>query len=76
MNFHVFQMPEGSQVEVGELIAITMEKGSDWKTAVVPTAATKVAAAVAPTPSTPAPSKAAGAVPASSGASKPPPSGQ
>lgn len=30
-------IPEGSQAEVGELIAITVEKGMDWKNVVVPT---------------------------------------
>lgn len=31
------QVPEGSQAEVGELIAITVEKEMDWKNVVVPT---------------------------------------
>ncbi|XP_076179129.1 dihydrolipoyllysine-residue acetyltransferase component of pyruvate dehydrogenase complex [Ptiloglossa arizonensis] len=38
--------PEGSQVEVGQLIAITVEKGMDWKNVVIPTT-TKPAAATA-----------------------------
>ncbi|XP_015437196.1 PREDICTED: dihydrolipoyllysine-residue acetyltransferase component of pyruvate dehydrogenase complex, mitochondrial-like [Dufourea novaeangliae] len=58
--------PEGSQIEVGQLIAITVEKGMDWKNVVVPST-TKPAAA------TPAAS-AAPAAPA--GDKKPAPSGQ
>ncbi|XP_076767207.1 dihydrolipoyllysine-residue acetyltransferase component of pyruvate dehydrogenase complex [Xylocopa sonorina] len=37
--------PEGSQVEVGELIAITVEKGMDWKNVAVPTTTKPSAAA-------------------------------
>ncbi|CAL7945497.1 unnamed protein product [Xylocopa violacea] len=37
--------PEGSQVELGELIAITVEKGMDWKNVVVPTTMKPSAAA-------------------------------
>ncbi|XP_076303211.1 dihydrolipoyllysine-residue acetyltransferase component of pyruvate dehydrogenase complex-like [Lasioglossum baleicum] len=67
--------PDGSQVEVGELIAITVEKGMDWKNVVVPTvtkpSAAAPAAGAAPT---------AGAAPAASAApagdTKPAPSGQ
>ncbi|XP_008548333.1 dihydrolipoyllysine-residue acetyltransferase component of pyruvate dehydrogenase complex [Microplitis demolitor] len=32
-----YLVKEGSQVEVGQLIAITVEKGMDWKSAVIPT---------------------------------------
>ncbi|XP_033326878.1 dihydrolipoyllysine-residue acetyltransferase component of pyruvate dehydrogenase complex [Megalopta genalis] len=62
-------VPEGSQVDVGQLIAITVEKGMDWKSVVVPSA-TKPAAAAPAAEAAPA----AGAVPA--GDKKPPPSGQ
>ncbi|XP_031838869.1 dihydrolipoyllysine-residue acetyltransferase component of pyruvate dehydrogenase complex, mitochondrial isoform X2 [Nomia melanderi] len=59
--------PEGSQVEVGQLIAITVEKGMDWKNVVIP-ATTKPAAAAAPVAAdTPA---------APGGDAKPAPSGQ
>lgn len=40
--------PEGTQVEVGQLIAITVEKGMDWKNVVVPTTTKPSAAAAAP----------------------------
>ncbi|XP_072752947.1 dihydrolipoyllysine-residue acetyltransferase component of pyruvate dehydrogenase complex [Anoplolepis gracilipes] len=30
-------VPEGSEVKIGQLIAITVEKGMDWKQAVIPT---------------------------------------
>ncbi|XP_014485358.1 PREDICTED: dihydrolipoyllysine-residue acetyltransferase component of pyruvate dehydrogenase complex, mitochondrial-like [Dinoponera quadriceps] len=64
-------VPEGSQVEIGQLIAITVEKDTDWKQAVVP-ALTKPSAA--PTPaSAPPPSP---AQPATAAGAKPPPSGQ
>ncbi|XP_071558774.1 dihydrolipoyllysine-residue acetyltransferase component of pyruvate dehydrogenase complex [Temnothorax nylanderi] len=58
-------VPEGSQVEVGQLIAVIVEKGMDWKQAVAPTSAK-------PAPSA-APSSAQPAVPADA---KPPSSGQ
>ena len=60
-------VPEGSQVEVGQLIAIMVEKGMDWKNVVIP-ATTKPSAATAPS---------AEAAPASVTADKTPvPSGQ
>ncbi|XP_011139185.1 dihydrolipoyllysine-residue acetyltransferase component of pyruvate dehydrogenase complex, mitochondrial-like isoform X1 [Harpegnathos saltator] len=65
-------IPEGSQVEVGQLIAITVEKGMDWKQVVVPTL-TKPSAASAPPPPPPPPSSAQPTAPAGA---KPPPSGQ
>ncbi|XP_012140616.2 dihydrolipoyllysine-residue acetyltransferase component of pyruvate dehydrogenase complex [Megachile rotundata] len=40
--------PEGSQVEVGQLIAITVEKEMDWKNVVVPSTTKPSAAAAAP----------------------------
>ncbi|CAD6233154.1 GSCOCG00012253001-RA-CDS [Cotesia congregata] len=49
-----YLVKEGSQVDVGQLIAITVEKGMDWKSAVIPTS-TK---AVAKESSTAAPPKA------------------
>ncbi|CAK9805862.1 Dihydrolipoyllysine-residue acetyltransferase component 1 of pyruvate dehydrogenase complex, mitochondrial [Anthophora plagiata] len=42
--------PEGSQVEVGQLIAITVEKGMDWKNVVVPTTTKPSAAPAAAAP--------------------------
>lgn len=66
----IFQVPEGSQVEVGQLIAITVEKGMDWKQAVVPTVTKPLATT---TESVPPPSSAQPVAPASA---KPPPSGQ
>lgn len=65
-------VPEGSQVEVGDLIAITVEKGMDWKNVVVPTV-TKASAAAPPAPAAPA---AAAASAAPTGDKKPAPSGQ
>ncbi|XP_032691107.1 dihydrolipoyllysine-residue acetyltransferase component of pyruvate dehydrogenase complex, mitochondrial-like isoform X4 [Odontomachus brunneus] len=62
---------EGSQVEVGQLIAITVEKGMDWKQAVVPTVTRPSATAAAPAP---VPSSAQ--EPVASASAKPPPSGQ
>lgn len=60
-------VPEGSQVAVGQLIAIMVEKGMDWKNVVIPTT-TKPSAATAPS---------AEAAPASATADKTPvPSGQ
>ncbi|XP_011867222.1 PREDICTED: pyruvate dehydrogenase protein X component, mitochondrial-like [Vollenhovia emeryi] len=50
-------VPEGSQVEVGQLIAVMVEKGMDWKQAVVPTS-TKPAPSAAPSPAQPAAAKA------------------
>ncbi|XP_046599413.1 LOW QUALITY PROTEIN: dihydrolipoyllysine-residue acetyltransferase component of pyruvate dehydrogenase complex [Neodiprion lecontei] len=65
-------VPEGSQVEVGQLIALTMDKGSDWTKAVIP-ATTPVANAAKPAPSTPSqPLKPA----PTSRSTLPPPSGQ
>lgn len=37
------QVKEGSQVDVGQLIAVTVEKGMDWKSAVIPTSTKPVA---------------------------------
>lgn len=37
-------VPEGSEVQIGQLIAVTVEKGMDWKQAVIPTS-TKPSAA-------------------------------
>ncbi|KAI4487857.1 hypothetical protein M0802_011745 [Mischocyttarus mexicanus] len=51
--------PEGSQVEVGQLIAVTVEKGMDWKQAVIPQT-------LKATPSSVPASSAAPAVPKSS----------
>lgn len=56
-------VPEGNQVEVGQLIAITVEKGMDWKNVVVPT--TTKPSAAAPTAAPPA--TAADKTPAASG---------
>ncbi|XP_053977827.1 dihydrolipoyllysine-residue acetyltransferase component of pyruvate dehydrogenase complex, mitochondrial-like [Hylaeus volcanicus] len=60
-------VPEGSQVEVGQLIAVTVEKGMDWKNVVIPTVTKPVAASTMSTPVAP-----------TGGATdkKPPPSGQ
>ncbi|XP_077255952.1 dihydrolipoyllysine-residue acetyltransferase component of pyruvate dehydrogenase complex isoform X2 [Temnothorax americanus] len=57
-------VPEGSQVEVGQLIAVIVEKGMDWKQAVAPTSA-KPALSAAPSSAQPA-----------ALAAKPPSSGQ
>ncbi|XP_046748242.1 dihydrolipoyllysine-residue acetyltransferase component of pyruvate dehydrogenase complex-like [Diprion similis] len=65
-------VPEGSQVEVGQLIALTMDKGSDWTKAVIP-ATTPVANVSKPAPS--APSQLLKPAPTSRSA-LPPPSGQ
>lgn len=56
--------PEGSQVEVGELIAITVEKGMDLKSVVIPTTTKPTAAApsaAAPPSAPPAAAPAPGA---------------
>ncbi|KAL6257239.1 hypothetical protein P5V15_012166 [Pogonomyrmex californicus] len=45
-------VPEGSQVEVGQLIAVMVEKGMDWKQAIVPVS-TKSAALTASSPTQP-----------------------
>ncbi|EFN70179.1 Dihydrolipoyllysine-residue acetyltransferase component of pyruvate dehydrogenase complex, mitochondrial [Camponotus floridanus] len=45
-------VPEGSEVQIGQLIAVTVEKGMDWKQAVIPTS-TKPGAAVAPSSAQP-----------------------
>lgn len=36
-------VPEGSEVTIGQLIAVTVEKGMDWKQAVIPTSTAPVA---------------------------------
>lgn len=60
---------EGSQVDVGQLIAVTVEKGMDWKSAVIPTAKKHVAKQEAPaSPSTPT-----GAAASSSASARPQP---
>lgn len=41
-------IPEGSQVEVGQLIAVMVEKGMDWKQAVVPTSTKATTSAPSP----------------------------
>lgn len=46
MFIAVYQVPEGSEVQIGQLIAVTVEKGMDWKQAVISTS-TKPSAAVA-----------------------------
>lgn len=72
------QAPEGSQAEVGDLIAILLEPGSDISTAVIP-AVTKAGASAAPAaaPSSAPPKAASQSAPATqSSGSKPPPSGQ
>ncbi|KOX72271.1 hypothetical protein WN51_03253 [Melipona quadrifasciata] len=56
-------VPEGNQVEVGQLIAITVEKGMDWKNVVVPTTTKPSAAAPTAVP----PATAADKTPAASG---------
>lgn len=33
----LYKVPEGSEVQIGQLIAVTVEKGMDWKQAVIPT---------------------------------------
>ncbi|XP_012225883.1 dihydrolipoyllysine-residue acetyltransferase component of pyruvate dehydrogenase complex [Linepithema humile] len=48
---------EGSQVEIGQLIAITVEKGMDWKQIVVPTSTKPSAAPAAPSPAQPTDAK-------------------
>ncbi|XP_034951968.1 dihydrolipoyllysine-residue acetyltransferase component of pyruvate dehydrogenase complex, mitochondrial-like [Chelonus insularis] len=64
---------EGAQVEVGQLIAVTVEKGMDWKSAVIPTA-TKPAAKASSSAAAPAPAaKSSSAAPRGG---QPPPSGQ
>ncbi|XP_015186196.1 PREDICTED: pyruvate dehydrogenase protein X component, mitochondrial-like [Polistes dominula] len=45
-------VPEGSQVEVGQLIAVTVEKGMDWTKAVIPQ--TLKATTPSPAPAVPA----------------------
>ncbi|KAG7204367.1 hypothetical protein KM043_004811 [Ampulex compressa] len=63
-------VPEGSQVEVGQLIALTVEKGMDWKSVVVPTTTTE------PAPSASSQTIAAGTAPAAHPSKTPAPSGQ
>lgn len=79
------QVPEGSEAEIGELIAITVEKGMDWKNVVVPSITKPTAApGVAPVavPTTPpvavptAPPIPTVGVPAPSVVTPPAPSGQ
>ncbi|XP_070154911.1 dihydrolipoyllysine-residue acetyltransferase component of pyruvate dehydrogenase complex [Polyergus mexicanus] len=45
-------IPEGSEVKIGQLIAVTVEKGMDWKQVVIPTS-TKPDASVAPSSTQP-----------------------
>uniref|UniRef100_A0A0C9QBQ6 Dihydrolipoamide acetyltransferase component of pyruvate dehydrogenase complex n=1 Tax=Fopius arisanus TaxID=64838 RepID=A0A0C9QBQ6_9HYME len=67
---------EGSQVEVGQLIAVTVERGMDPKSIVIPTA-TKPSAKPTASASKPAGSPAASSkVSSPSAGSQPPPSGQ
>ncbi|XP_066591922.1 dihydrolipoyllysine-residue acetyltransferase component of pyruvate dehydrogenase complex-like [Prorops nasuta] len=61
---------EGSQVEVGQLIAIIVEKGMDWKNIVLPTTTAPVKS------SAPAPSVSKPAATAAPAGLKPPSSGQ
>ncbi|XP_033218445.1 dihydrolipoyllysine-residue acetyltransferase component of pyruvate dehydrogenase complex-like [Belonocnema kinseyi] len=68
------KVPEGSEVKVGQLIAILVEKGTNWKSAVVPTA-TKVAASATPAAAVPTPKTGAPSAPSPCGP-KPPASGQ
>ncbi|XP_029163111.1 uncharacterized protein LOC114934601 [Nylanderia fulva] len=53
-------VPEGSEVKIGQLIAVTVEKGMDWKQAVIPTST------VADTPVTPSSAQPTAAVDAKS----------
>ncbi|XP_043481795.1 dihydrolipoyllysine-residue acetyltransferase component of pyruvate dehydrogenase complex-like [Leptopilina heterotoma] len=71
-----FLVPEGAQAEVGQLIAIVVEKGMDLKSVVVPVVTKPAAAGASPAAKAPAPEKATSAPAASSPSSKPPPSGQ
>lgn len=64
---------EGSQVEVGQLIAVTVERGMDWKSALIPTS-TQPAEATAAATSTP--TIAAAPSTAAQRAAQPPASGQ
>lgn len=59
-------------MEVGQLIAVTVEKGMDWKQAVVPTSTKPTAAAAAAAPAPPS----RPAQPVAPAGAKPPPSGQ
>lgn len=76
------QVPEGSEAEIGELIAITVEKGMDWKNVVIPTITKPTAApgvapvAVPTTPPVAVPTAPAVGVPAPSVVTPPAPSGQ
>ncbi|KAK0183266.1 hypothetical protein PV327_001325 [Microctonus hyperodae] len=64
----------GSEVDVGQFIAVTVEKGMDWKSAVIPTAKKHVVKREIPTsPSTPAGATASSAA---SAKPQPAPSGQ
>ncbi|KAK0085485.1 hypothetical protein PV325_005044 [Microctonus aethiopoides] len=66
---------EGSQVDVGQLIAVTVEKGMDWKSAVIPTA--KKHDVKRETPASPStPTGAAASSAAASARPQPAPSGQ
>lgn len=58
---------------MGQLIAITVEKGMDWKNVVIPTVTKPTASTNAP--ATPA-AETAPAAPAAATSDKPPPSGQ
>lgn len=55
------QSPEGSQVDIGQLIAIVVEKEMDWKNVVIPSV-TKVAVP-APAAKSPAAAPAASTAP-------------
>ncbi|XP_003693833.2 LOW QUALITY PROTEIN: dihydrolipoyllysine-residue acetyltransferase component 1 of pyruvate dehydrogenase complex, mitochondrial [Apis florea] len=75
-------VPEGSEAEIGELIAITVEKGMDWKNVVIPTITKPTAApgvapvAVPTTPPVAVPTAPPVGVPAPSVVTPPAPSGQ
>ncbi|XP_015112850.1 dihydrolipoyllysine-residue acetyltransferase component of pyruvate dehydrogenase complex, mitochondrial isoform X2 [Diachasma alloeum] len=64
---------EGSQVEVGQLIAVTVERGMDPKAIVIPTATKPSAKPSAPSPK---PSSAPSAASPAPAGDKPPPGGQ
>lgn len=76
------QVPEGSEAEIGELIAITVEKGMDWKNVVIPTITKPTTApgvapvAVPTTPPVAVPTAPPVGVPAPSVVTPPAPSGQ
>lgn len=70
------KVPEGAQAEVGQLIAIVVEKGMDLNSVVVPVVTKAPAAGASPAAKAPVPEKATSAPAASAPSSKPPPSGQ